>query len=147
MPQGKWDLFYDLLTLRERINQLFDDSMMRGKAPLDMNPGGAWQPPVDAWESEHEIVITAEVPDVDVKDIDVKLEHGVLSFRGESAVDPRDGQAVFHRMERPHGAFFRSFNLPDAVDPERITADCIAGVLRIRLPKHKKPKARTFEVK
>jgi HSP20 family protein len=147
MPKDKWDLFNDLLTLRERINQLFDDSMMRGKAPLDMHPGGAWQPPVDAWETEHEIVITAEIPGVDVGEIEVKLDGGALTFKGESRVDPGGGQAAFHRMERLYGAFFRSFTLPDAVDAGGITASSTAGVLRVRLPKKKKTKARTISVK
>jgi len=147
MPQDKWDLFYDLLTLRERINQLFDDSMMRGKVPLDVHPGGVWQPPVDAWETEREIVITAEIPGVDVGAIDVKIEGGALTFKGESRVDPGGGQAAFNRMERSYGAFFRSFNLPDTVDPGGITASSAAGVLRVRLPRKKKTKARTIAVK
>jgi HSP20 family protein len=117
MPQDKWDLFYDLLALRERINQLFDDSITRGKMSTGIQDGGAWQPPVDAWETDHEIVLTAEVPGVDVQEIDVKLEGGALSFKGVSEVDAGGGQAVFHRMERSYGAFFRSFNLPRASTP------------------------------
>ena len=147
MPQDKWDLFYDLLALRERINQLFDDSLTRGKISADLHDGGAWQPPVDAWETDSEIVLTAEVPGVDVQEIDVKLEGGSLSFKGASEVDAGGGQAVFHRMERSYGAFFRSFNLPETVDPEGITASCTAGVLRVRLPKRRRSRARTIEVK
>lgn len=147
MPQDKWDLFYDLLALRERINQLFDESLMRGKAAADLQAGGAWQPPVDAWETADEIVVTAEIPGVDVRDIDVKIEGGALSIRGASEVDAGNGKATFHRMERAHGAFFRSFNLPESVNPDGISAICSAGILRVRLPKRTNARARTIQVK
>ena len=148
MPSSRWDLLHDLMTLRDRINQLFDDSMMRGRAiPVDLYSAGTWAPPVDAWENEKEIVLTAEVPGVGVKEIDVRVEGDSLSLRGVREVDQSLGQGTFHRMERSYGAFFKSFVLPDTVDAKSITATCSAGVLRVRLPKRKSAKARTIEVK
>ncbi|MBI5528968.1 MAG: Hsp20/alpha crystallin family protein [Deltaproteobacteria bacterium] len=148
MPSSRWDLFHDLMTLRDRINQLFDDSMMRGRSlPMELYSAGTWSPPVDAWENEKEIVLTAEVPGVDVKEIDLRVEGDSLSFKGVREVDPGLGQGTFHRMERSYGAFFKSFVLPDSVDAKGITAACNAGVLRVRLPKRKAGKGRTIEVK
>ena len=108
---------------------------------------GAWVPPVDIFENgSHELVLKAELPDMTREDIDITVENGMLTIRGEKklASDVKDEQ--FHRIERRYGTFSRSFSLPQTVDPNKVSAEYKNGVLTVRLPLREEAKPRSIKV-
>jgi len=110
-------------------------------------PRGTWVPSVDIFETAtHDLVIKAELPDVNREDVEVTVENNVLTLRGEKKLptDVRDDQ--FRRVERDYGAFSRSFTLPNTVDSAKVSADFKNGVLTIRLPFREEAKPRTINV-
>ena len=109
--------------------------------------GTAWVPPVDIYENEHhELVLTAELPDMARDDIEITVDHGTLTIRGEKkfATDVKEEQ--FHRVERRYGAFSRAFSLPPTVDAGRVAAEYKNGVLSVRLPLREDAKPRQIKV-
>src|SRR5437867_10803693 len=108
---------------------------------------GAWVPPVDIFENgSHELVLKAELPDMTREDIDITVENGMLTIRGEKklASDVKDEQ--FHRIERRYGTFSRSFSLPQTVDTAKVGAEYRNGVLTVRLPLREEAKPRSIKV-
>ncbi|CAH2031900.1 Hsp20/alpha crystallin family protein [Trichlorobacter ammonificans] len=110
---------------------------------------GVWQPAVDIYETADSIVIKAELPDLDQKDIDVRIEDNLLTIKGERKHETDVKKENYHRIERYFGTFQRSFKLPATVAQERVSASCERGVLTITLPKKEevKPKQIQVEVK
>jgi HSP20 family protein len=107
----------------------------------------AWVPPVDIYETEqHEVVLKAELPDVKREDIKVTFENGVLTLKGERHLDQETKREHFQRIERRHGAFSRSFTLPNTVDATQINATYKDGVLTIRLPQREEAKPKQIDV-
>ena len=107
----------------------------------------AWIPPVDIFETdEHEVVLKAEVPDVKREDISLTFENGVLTIKGERKFDQETPRESYHRVERHHGSFSRSFTLPNTVDAARINASYKDGVLTIRLPQREDAKPKQISV-
>jgi HSP20 family protein len=107
----------------------------------------AWNPSVDIFENDNEIVVKAELPGMNVKDIDVKLENNVIMLKGERRFEKEAKEENYHRIEREYGTFSRAFSLPVAVNPDKVTAEYKNGVLKVVLPKkvEVKPKAITIE--
>jgi HSP20 family protein len=139
-----WDPIRNLISLQDRMNRLFDETMHRGRGAEAMDMG-TWAPPVDIYETETEIVLVAEVPGVDEKDVDVEVKDNLLTIKGERRMEKSVREESYHRVERAYGGFSRSFTLPQAVDSEKITATYNRGVLEIRLPKPEK--AKTHQIK
>ncbi len=110
------------------------------------NQEHAWQPAVDIREEENCYLITADVPGVNSKDIDVTLEDGVLSIKGERNTEKEVSEAGYRRRERTHGTFLRQFTLPDTVDANSISATARDGVLEVTIPKQEKPAAKKIAV-
>ena len=110
------------------------------------NQEHAWQPAVDIREEENCYLITADVPGVNSKDIDVTLEDGVLSIKGERNTETEVSEAGYRRRERTHGTFLRQFTLPDTVDANSISATARDGVLEVTIPKQEKPAAKKITV-
>lgn len=110
---------------------------------------GVWQPAVDIYETVDSIVIKAELPDMDQKDIDVRIEDGLLTIKGERKHESEVKKENYHRIERYFGNFQRSFKLPGSVSQDKVTAVCERGVLTVTLPKREevKPKQIQVEVK
>jgi HSP20 family protein len=106
-----------------------------------------WRPAVDIREEENRFVILADLPGVDPKDIDITMEQGVLSIKGERVSDKEESHEGYKRVERVRGTFYRRFSLPDSADAERIEAKGKDGVLEIVLPKLEKEQARRISVK
>jgi HSP20 family protein len=127
--------------------RLFQDSISRllSEDGIQARP---WSPAVDIVETENELVLKADVPGVELKDIDIQLENGTLTVKGERQSEKEEKGKGFHRMERSYGAFVRYFTVPDTVDAEHVKADYQAGVLTITLPKKEiaKPKAIKVQV-
>jgi HSP20 family protein len=133
----RWEPFRDLVSLQERMNRLFDESFRginRTSGEEDW-VGGAWAPAVDIYEQNGNIVLKAELPGVDPKDVDVRVENNILTLRGERKLDNEVKRENYHRVERAYGTFTRSFTLPNVVDTEKIKAEYKDGLLRMTLPK------------
>ena len=106
-----------------------------------------WYPAVDIKEEKEKFLITADVPGVEPKDIDITMENGLLTVKGKRYSQTDDDTKTYKRLERSHGAFHRRFSLPDTADGERIEAKESHGVLEITIPKHEKVQPRKIEVK
>ena len=122
--------------------RLFQDAVSR----LLSEPasGRPWAPPVDIIETENDLVLKADLPDVDLKDIDIQVENGTLTLKGERKFETHEeGEGGYHRIERNYGSFVRCFSLPDTVDPDKVGAEYKNGVLTVTMPKKEvaKPKA------
>jgi len=130
-----WDPFRNLLSLQDRMNRLFDETISRGDT--EGMKYGAWSPAVDIYETETDIVLSAEIPGMDASDVDVEVNENTLTLKGERKMEKDVKEESFHRVERAYGAFMRSFTLPSSVDQEKITANYSKGVLEIRIPKAK----------
>ena len=146
MTLTKWEPLRDLLTLQDRMNRLFDDSV-RGLRPGDEGlSSGIWSPPVDIYETDNEVILKAELPEVNQKDIDIQIENSTLTLNGERKFERETKKENFHRIERSYGAFSRSFTLPNAIDQEKIHADYKDGVLKITMPKREETKPKQIKV-
>jgi len=143
----RYNPFHDLRTIQEQMNRLIDLAWNR-ESGEDIREG-AWQPPVDIYEDENSVIIKAELPDVDQKNIEVKIEDNTLVLRGERKQDQTIKKENYHRIERFYGSFQRSFALPLTIDREKVKATCDKGILTIILPKREetKPKQINVEVK
>jgi len=106
-----------------------------------------WRPAVDIKEEENRFVIQADIPGVDPKDIEITMEKGVLTLKGERSSDKKESQEGYTRVERVRGTFYRRFSLPDTADADHIEAKGKNGVLEIVLPKHAKVQPRKITVK
>jgi HSP20 family protein len=135
-PGGLWggDPF---LSLHREMNRLFDDAL-RGRttgASGEETQGGFVDARMDVSETDKEVRITAELPGVDEKDIDISLQDDLLTIRGEKRMEQKDERENFHFVERSFGSFQRSLRLPFATDPEQVQARFENGVLTVSLPK------------
>jgi HSP20 family protein len=143
----KYNPVRDLRTMQEQMNRLLD---MAWNREIGEELGeGVWQPAVDIYEDENSVIIKAEVPDIDQKDIEVRIEDNTLTLRGERKHNKEVKKENYHRVERYYGQFQRSFSLPHSIDQEKVKATCDKGVLTITLPKREetKPKQINVEVK
>ena len=143
----KYNPFRELRTMQDQMNRMLDLAWSRefGEELKE----GVWQPPVDIYEDEQSVVIKAEIPDVDQKDIDIKIENNTLTLRGERKHSSEVKKENYYRVERYFGQFQRSFSLPQSIDQEKVQASCDKGILTITLPKkaETKPKQISIEVK
>jgi HSP20 family protein len=124
--------------------RLFEDAVNRMLSePRTSRP---WSPPVDIIETENELILKADVPDVDSKDIDIQVENQTLTLKGHRHFEKEDGSKGYHRIERSYGTFVRSFTVPTTVDTEKVQAEYRNGVLTIRLPKKEAAKPRQVKI-
>lgn len=146
MTLSRWDPFRDMTSLQERMNKLFEDSLMRSRGAEHELPMGAWTPPVDIYETDEKVVLRADLPGVDLQDIDLRIEDNTLILRGERKFAREEKQEDFLRIERSYGAFQRTFRLPGSVDQERIKATHRDGVLEVTLLKSESTRPRQIKV-
>ena len=140
----RWEPFRELNTLQSRLNRLFEEQA-RGASEESLT-AGAFVPPVDVYEDEHSIQLKLEVPGIDEKDLDIKVENNILTVSGERKFEKEEKEENFRRVERRYGSFVRSFTLPTTVDSETITADYNAGVLKLKLAKRAEAKPKQIKV-
>ena len=141
----RWDPFRELNLITDRMNRLFQDTYSnqgRGEEGMTAN----FVPPVDIYEDEHTVTVKMEVPGIDQKDIDVRLENNTLTVRGERKFEKDEKEENFHRIERRYGSFYRSFTLPNTLDAEKVSADYDNGVLKIKLAKKAEAKPKQIKV-
>jgi HSP20 family protein len=130
-------------SLQNRMNRLFEEQYGSGQEAMTT---GAFVPPVDIYEDQHGIQLKLEVPGIEEKDLDIKVENNVLTVSGERKFEKEQKEENFHRIERRYGSFTRSFTLPNTVDTEKITAEYNNGVLNIRLVKREEAKPKQIKV-
>jgi HSP20 family protein len=136
-PFTDFEPFTGMRAFQDTVNRLF----------AEPNAGGRpWVPAVDILETEHALIVKADVPDLKFEDVDVRLENGTLTLRGERKFEETKEEGGWHRVERSYGKFERSFTLPDTVDPEKVKADYKAGTLTVTLPKKEIAKPRQVKV-
>jgi len=131
-------------TLQDQVNRLFEDSFTRDR------PGHAdlatWAPAVDIYETENELVVKADLPDLQDKDIDVRVEGNTLTIRGERRFEKDVSEDSYLRIERAYGSFMRSFSLPNTVRSESILADYHNGVLTLHMAKREESKPKQIKI-
>lgn len=140
----RWDPFRNLTSFQEQMNRLFEDSFFRPRG--ETSALTTWAPAVDIYETENELVVKADLPDINEKDLDVRVENNTLTIRGERSFEEKVKEDNFLRVERAYGAFTRSFSLPNTVNTDSIKAEYRHGVLTVRMPKREESKPKQIKV-
>jgi HSP20 family protein len=140
----QFDPFREYANLHSRMNRLFRDS--QGPDGQETLTTTAFAPPVDVYEDEHQVTLKIEVPGIDEKDIDIRVENNTLTVHGERKFEKEEKEENFRRVESQYGSFTRTFTLPTTVDAENIQADYGRGVLKVKLAKKSEAKPRQIKV-
>jgi HSP20 family protein len=141
MAITRWDPFREVVSLQNRVNSLFRN-MNEENLPLTT---ASFVPAVDIYEDADKLVLKLEVPGIDEKDLDVRIEDNTLTVKGERKFEAEEKEQNFHRIERSYGSFFRAFSLPSTVETDKVQANYNAGVLKLELKK--KPEAQPKQIK
>jgi HSP20 family protein len=141
----RWDPLRDLATMQNRINRFVRESYSP-EGPEEVLTTTSFAPPVDIYEDEHTIAVKMEVPGIDEKDIDVRIENTTLTVHGERKIEKEEKEENFRRVERLYGSFTRSFTLPSSVDTGQVSAHYDKGVLKISLAKKAEAKPKQIKV-
>jgi HSP20 family protein len=141
----RWDPFREFSTLQDRMNRLFRESY-GPEGREESLTSTTFAPPVDVYEDEHNVTLKIEVPGIDEKDIDVRVENNILTVHGERKFEKEEKEENFRRVERQYGSFTRTFTLPNTVDPEHVSANYDKGILKIALPKKAEAKPKQIKV-
>ena len=139
----RWDTYGGLSGLQEQVNRLFEGAFPRRS---DNSALTTWAPAVDIYETENELVVKADLPEISEKDLDVRVENNMLSIRGERKFEKKVEEENYLRVERTYGTFSRSFSLPNTISTEAIKADYKNGVLTVTLPKRAESKPKQVKV-
>ena len=140
----RFEPFREFTTLQDRMNRLFRDSYGDGRDEALTTSNFA--PPVDVYEDEHNITLKIEVPGIEEKDIDVRIENNTLTVHGERTFEKEEKEENFRRVERQYGSFTRSFTLPNTIDAEKVEATYDKGILKIQLAKKAEAKPKQIKV-
>jgi HSP20 family protein len=143
MPIVKYSPFAGLEDFPTGL-RVFEDTINR--LLTDQASTRPWAPAVDIIETDNELVLKADLPGVEMKDVDINIENGTLTLKGERKFEKEEKNKGFHRMERSYGSFVRYFTLPETVDAEHVHAEYNVGVLTVTLPKKEVAKPRTIKV-
>jgi len=141
----RWEPFREFSTMQDRMNRLLRESYSP-EGPEEALTTTSFAPPVDIYEDEHNITLKIEVPGIDEKDIDVRIENNTLTVHGERKFEKEEKEENFRRVERQYGGFTRSFTLPSSADPGQVSADYDKGVLKINLAKKAEAKPKQIKV-
>jgi HSP20 family protein len=138
----RWDPIREFTSLQRQLDRALRDQFGREESLTETR----FAPPVDIYEDEHSYTLKLEVPGVEEKDIDVRLENNTLTVSGERKFEKEEKEENFRRVERSYGSFTRSFTLPNTVDTEDVTADYDKGLLKVRLAKKAEAKPKQIKV-
>ena len=141
MAITRWDPFRDVVALQSRMNSLFRE-FNENDSPLTT---ASFVPAVDIYEDSKKVVLKLEVPGMEEKDLDIRVENNTLTVKGERKFEKDEKEENFHRIERRYGSFYRSFTLPSTVDTENVQASYNAGILKLEL--NKKPEAQPKQIR
>lgn len=140
----RWDPVNALAKFQDDVTRLFEEPIFRGfRTPTSLT---VWTPAVDIFETENELVLKAELPELDEKDIDVRVEGNTLTLAGERKYEKEFKEENALRMERYYGTFSRTFTLPNTVKLEGIKAEYKNGVLTVKLPKREEAKTKQIKI-
>jgi len=142
MAITRFDPFRDVVTLQNRLNSLFRD-FNDGDSALTT---ASFVPAVDIYEDPQKVVLKLEVPGIEEKDLDVRVENHTLTVKGERKFEKEEKEENFHRIERRYGSFYRAFTLPSTVDTENVAATYNAGVLKLELKKKAEAQPKQIKV-
>lgn len=145
MPIIRWEPFRDLLTTQDRFNRLFNEAL-GGVFDHAQVGSRVWAPAADIYETEQSVVIKAELPGMDPKDVEARVEDGTLYLKGERKFEKETKEENYHRVERAYGSFARTFALPSSVDGDKVTAEYKDGVLTLTMPKREEAKPKTIKI-
>ena len=140
---NRWEPFRGGATLQEQVNRLFGNVLDRSAEESNLT---TWAPAVDIYETEHELVVKADLPEVDPKELDIRVENNLLTVRGERKFEKKVNEDNYLRVERVFGSFSRSFSLANTVNSEAIKADYLNGVLTLTIPKREEAKPKQIKV-
>lgn len=140
----RWEPFRSVTSFQDQMSRLFEDAFFRGRG--DDSALTAWAPAVDIYETQDELVVKADLPDVSEKDLDVRVENNMLTIRGERKFEQEVSEDNYLRVERTYGSFSRSFALPNTVNADAIRAEYRNGVLTVRMPKREESKPKQIKV-
>jgi HSP20 family protein len=141
----RWEPFRDLLTTQDRFNRLFNETLGNVFGSEELS-GRGWNPAVDVYETDHDLVLKAELPGIDPKDVDIRVEDGTLYLKGERKQESDVKEGNYHRVERSYGSFTRTFTLPNSVNLDDIKADYKDGVLTLKMAKREEAKPKTIKI-
>ena len=141
----RWEPFRDQMTAQREFDRLFKEAFtpLFGEGELSTR---TWAPPVDIYENENDIVLRAELPGVNPKDVEVKVEDNTLYLKGERKFEKETKEENYHRVERSYGSFARSFSLPNSINSEKVKAEFKDGLLTLTLPKREEAKPKTIKI-
>jgi len=139
----RWEPFRGATSLQDQINRVFNDVLERTGEESSLT---AWAPAVDIYETEHELVLKADLPDIYPKDLDIRVENNILTIRGERKFEKNVNEENYLRVERSYGSFTRSFTLANTVNSEAIKAAYENGVLTLTIPKREEAKPKQIKV-
>ena len=145
MALVRWDPFRDLVSIQERMNRLFDDTLSRHGSEESFFT--TWAPPVDIVEKEKEIVLYAELPGLNKEDIKLEIKDNILTLSGERKMEKEVNEENYHRVERAYGRFARSFTLPYNIKSGAVNANYKNGVLTVVLPKADESKSKQISIR
>ena len=141
MTLMRWSPWQELESMNRQLSRLLDDN----ENPIKKE-AGQWMPSVDIRETEEAIVVEAELPGIDKKDVSLEVKDGVLTIAGERRYEKGVKEENVHRIERSYGSFTRSFSLPRNIDPEKVEASMKDGILEVRMAKRESAKARSVTI-
>jgi len=142
MAITRWDPFREVVALQNRVNSLFRD-FNETESPLTT---ASFVPAVDVYEDGEKVMLKLEVPGIEEKDIDVRVENHTLTVKGERKLEKEEKEENFHRIERSYGSFYRAFTLPSTVDTENVQASYQAGVLKLEMKKKAEAQPKQIKV-
>jgi len=131
------------VTLQDQISRLFNEAFDRTSEEASI---AAWAPAVDIFETEHELVVKADLPDIKPEELDIRVENNILTIRGERKFEKKVTEDKYLRVERSYGSFSRSFSLANTVNAEAIKAEYKNGVLTLTIPKREEAKPKQIKV-
>jgi HSP20 family protein len=143
---SRWDPFSELVTLQDRMSQLLNQPFGFGDRSEQQLAFSNFVPPVDVYEDEHHIILQAEIPGVEEKDLNLHVENNVLTISGERKLETEKKKENFHRLERHYGRFTRSFTLPPTADTQNINAEFENGLLKVTIAKREEAKPKQIKI-
>jgi len=132
------------ITLQDQINRLFNDAFDRASDDANLTP---WAPAVDIYETEQNLIVKADLPDIKPEELDIRVENNILTIRGQRQFEKKVNESNYLRVERSYGSFSRSFSLANTVNTEAIQAEYKNGVLTLTVPKREEAKPKQIKVR
>lgn len=141
----RWEHCRDLMPLSREFDRLFREAFSPFSTEGELSTR-TWAPPVDIYETGDSIVLKAELPGVDPKDVEIRVEDNTLFLKGERKFEKEVKEESYHRVERSYGSFARSFSLPNSIDADKVSAEYKEGVLTLTMPKREEAKPKTIRI-